>query len=103
MGILLPKNGFAPTREKVWSVKKTTRPSPASEVRVLRRKGENFLQGKAQEGAFSTLKEDRVGASMLAYFDRGSIHRIHSGRQPIGVWRSFGSEGKRGRPCSILC
>ena len=90
MGILLSKHGIGPTEEKVRAVKEATRPSSASEVRsfmglvgfssrstpdfatkaeplrVLCRKDEKFLWGKAQEEAFNTLKEDMAEASMLA-------------------------------------
>ena len=109
MGILLSKHGIGPTEEKVRAVKEATRPSSASEVRsflglvgfssrfipdfatkaeplrVLCRKDEKFLWGKAQEEAFNTLKEDMAEASMLAYFDRGAPTEVIADASPVGL------------------
>ena len=109
MGILLSKHGIGPTEEKVRAVKEATRPSSASDVRsflglvgfssrfipdfatkaeplrVLCRKGEKFLWGKAQEEAFNTLIEDMAGASMLAYFDRGAPTEVIADASPVGL------------------
>ena len=109
MGILLSKHGIGPTEEKVRAVKEVTRPSSASEVRsflglvgfssrfipdfatkaeplrVLCRKDEKFLWGKAQEEAFNILKEDMAGASMLAYFDRGAPTEVIADASPVGL------------------
>ena len=105
------------------AVKEATRPSSASEVRsflglvgfssrfipdfatkaepfrVLCRKDEKFLWGKAQEEAFNKLKEDMAGASMLAYFDREAPTEVIAD----GTWCVFGSGGRRGTLCSMLC
>ena len=109
MGILLLKHGIGPTEEKVQAVKEATRPTSASEVRsflglvgfssrfipdfaikaeplrVLCRKDEKFLWGKAQEEAFNTLKEDLAGASMLAYYDRGAPTEVIADASPVGL------------------
>ena len=109
MGILLSKHGIGPTEEKVRAVTEATRPSSVSEVRsflglvgfssrfipdfatkaeplrVLCRKDEKFLWGKAQEEAFNTLKEDMAGASMLAYFDRGAPTEVIANASPVGL------------------
>ena len=109
MGILLSKHGIGPTEEKVRAVKEATRPSSVSEVRsflglvgfssrfipdfatkaeplrVLCRKDEKFLLGKAQEEAFNTLKEDMAGASMLAYFDRRAPTEVIADASPVGL------------------
>lgn len=52
-------------------------------LRVLCRKDEKFLWGKAQEEAFNTLKEDMAGASMLAYFDRGAPTEVIADASPV--------------------
>ena len=107
MGIFLSKHGIGPTEEKVRAVKEATRPSSVSEVRsflglvgfssrfipdfatkaeplrVLCRKDEKFLWGKAQEEAFNTLKEDMARASMLAYFDRGAPTEVIADASPV--------------------
>lgn len=70
-------------------------------LRVLCRKDEKFVWGKAHEEALNTLKEDMAGASMLAYFDREVP--TEGRRQPGWTWYGFGSGGRRGPPCSILC
>ena len=109
MGILLSKHGIGPIEEKVRAVKEATRPTSASEVRsflglvgfssrfiphfatkaeplrVLCRKDEKFLWGKAQEEAFNTLKEDLAGASMLAYYDRGAPTEVIADASPVGL------------------
>jgi len=109
MGILLSKHGIGPTEEKVRAVKEATRPSSVSEVRsvlgfvefssrfipdfatkadplrVLCRKDEKFLWGKAQEEAFNTLKEDMAGASMLAYFDQGAPTEVIADASSVGL------------------
>ena len=109
MGILLSKHGIGPTEEKVRAVKEATRPSSASEVRsflglvgfssrfipdfatkaeplrVLCRKDEKFQRGKAQEEAFSTLKKDMEGASMLVYFDRGAPTEVKADASRVGL------------------
>ena len=109
MGILLSKHGTGPTEEKVRAVKEATRPTSASEVRsflgpvgfssrfipdfatkaeplrVLCRKDEKFLWGKAQEEAFNTLKENLAGASMLAYYDWGAPTEVITDPSPVGL------------------
>lgn len=94
MGILLSVQGIGPTAEKVRPVKEAKYPTSASEVRIIQgligistrfipdfaskaeplrilcRKGDNFVWGKGHEEAFNTRREDLAGASMLAYLER---------------------------------
>jgi len=98
-----------PQKKKVRAVKEATRPSSVSEVksflglvgfssrfipdfatkaeplRVLCRKDENFLWGKAQEEAFKTRKEDMAWASMLANFDQGAPTEVIADASPVGL------------------
>ena len=91
------------------AVKEATRPSSASEMRsfqglvgfssrfisdfatkaeplrVLCRKDEKFLRGKARVEAFNTLKEDMAGASMLASFDRVVPTKVKADAGPVGL------------------
>lgn len=52
-------------------------------LRILCRKDEKFLRGKAQGEAFNTLKEYMAGASMRAYFDRGAPTEVIADASPV--------------------
>jgi len=69
-------------------------------LRVLCRKDEKFLWGKAQEEAFNTLKEDMAGASMLAYFDRGAPTEVIADASPVGLGAVLVQEAD-GKCCAV--
>ena len=109
MGILLSQHGIGPTEEKVRAVKEASRPTSATEVRsflglvgfssrfiqdfatiaeplrALTRNGATFEWKETQEKAFQKLKEELVGATMLAYFDKTAHTKVIADASPVGL------------------